>query len=100
MTCSGRASLNVAATLCERRPDISYDVVRTFSAVYKITLSRRRLRLEDVTATFARRRWNVNMFAGKVFSIRNIRDHLSEVSTLNLRYCIFCSIEVLDKFES
>ena len=72
MTCSGRASLNVAATLCERRPDVNYDVVRTFSAVYKITLSRRRLRrLEHVTATFARRRWNVNMFAGKRLGSRN-----------------------------
>ena len=73
MTCSGRASLNVAATLCERRPDVNYDVVRAFSAVYKITLSRRRLRrLEDVTATFARRRWNVNMFAGYFVLLRHL----------------------------
>ena len=33
--CSGRASPNVAATSRERRPGVNYDVVRTFSAVYK-----------------------------------------------------------------
>ena len=56
---------NFLASGSPGRPGVNYDVIRTSSAVYKITLSRRSARgLEDVTATFARRRWNVNMFAG------------------------------------
>ena len=87
MTCSGRASLNVAATSRERRPGVNYDVVRTFSAVYKITLSRRSSRrLEDVTATFARRRWNVNMFAGiRIFTASNVCAMSNLVKAIDLR---------------
>ena len=40
MTCSGRASLNVAATSRERRLGVNYDVVRTFSAVPNYVNSR------------------------------------------------------------